>query len=112
MRMTARLTIVLGLIAGLIPLGIGDHRAQAGAGVRSPSNVCFWYNLSWNELRPAEQRAWASLGWNARLWERGVDPAVGKRAWNELSGGQRSVLASLGYSQAKWDNVKCSGRAH
>jgi hypothetical protein len=91
------------LVAALaiIPLNTAE------AGVRSPSNVCFWEGLSWQDLSAAERRAWGSLGWNAALWDRGADPAIANREWDELSRGQQSVLASLGYSRAKWDNVKC-----
>jgi TonB family protein len=108
MRMLAAST----LIAALVSIGIGANTVQAAAGIRTPSNVCFWDNLSWSDLRPAEQRAWASLGWNAGVWDKGADPAIANRAWDELSEGQRSVLSSLGYNQAKWDDVECSGHAN
>jgi hypothetical protein len=95
------------LVAALVIVGISYDAAQAAAGVRAPSNVCFWEGLSWNDLSPAERRAWGSLGWNAALWDKGADPVIANREWDELSTGQQSVLSSLGYSRAKWDNVKC-----
>jgi hypothetical protein len=95
------------VIAVLVSIGIAHGAASAAAGVRAPSNICFWDTLGWNDLKPAERRAWASLGWNAALWDKGANPALANRAWDELSKGQRSILSSLGYNRAKWDNVKC-----
>jgi hypothetical protein len=100
-RALAASLVVAALAIPFIPVSVAE------AGVRSPSNVCFWDGLSWKDLSAAERRAWGSLGWNAALWDRGADPAISNREWDELSRGQQSVLSSLGYSRAKWDNVKC-----
>jgi hypothetical protein len=100
-RALAASLVVAALAIPLIPFGLAE------AGVRSPSNVCFWEALGWNDLSAAERRAWGSLGWNAAMWDKGASPGIANREWEELSRGQQSVLASLGYTQAKWDNVRC-----
>ena len=104
MNTTTRALASLVVAALTIPL---MPHSVTQAGMRSPSNVCFWNGLSWKDLSAAERRAWGSLGWNAAIWDNGGDPALAKRAWDELSKGQRLILSSLGYSRAKWDNVKC-----
>ena len=106
MKTTTRALAVPLLVSALAFPFLPHSAAQAG--VRAPSNVCFWESLSWKDLSAAERRAWGSLGWNAALWDKGADPAIANRGWDELSKGQRSVLSSLGYNRAKWDVTKCA----
>lgn len=80
--------------------------AQAADGIRVPSNSCSWENYSWDELTPAEQRVWARLGWNARLWDSPDDaavPASADKEWGELSEGERAAAWQLGFTQRSWD---------
>jgi len=79
--------------------------AQAVDGIRVQSNTCAWENFSWEDLTPAEQRVWARLGWNARLWDSDDDaaPASADKDWSELSNAEHTAAWQLGYTQWSWD---------
>jgi hypothetical protein len=85
------------------PLGA----AHAFDGIRVPSNTCAWEDFSWDELTLAEQRVWARLGWNARLWDSpdlNAVPTSALKDWTELNNGERTAAWQLGYTQNSWDS--------
>jgi hypothetical protein len=106
-------TIVIALAAGvlfvagpvLLPTTNLSASAFAANGIRSVSNLCFWEDLSWDELQPAEQKAWRKLGWTAKMWETEADnafPPSENKDWDELSPVEQRALIDLGYTAKTW----------
>ncbi len=80
--------------------------AQAAEGIRVPSNTCVWEDYGWQDLTPAEQRVWAKLGWNSKLWDSDDDaamPASATKDWTELNNAERAAAWQLGFTQWSWD---------
>jgi hypothetical protein len=76
--------------------------AEAAVGIRTPSSLCFWENVDWDDMSPQEQEAWELLGWNKSSWDdRGSAP---DNDWADLSQIQRAAAQSLGYTGSTWDN--------
>ncbi len=64
----------------------------------------FWNNMHYADLTPAERKAWAVLGWDAKNWDSAVDlPETEYMRWAQLSPEQRASAASLGYGSESWD---------
>lgn len=100
--------IVSGL--GFPPTLFSSTTAYAAlAGIRVPTDGCFWESFDWDELQSAEQNAWAVLGWNEDNWDLADLPAPpsDSKDWDELSGGQRGALIDLGFTQETWEESDC-----
>jgi hypothetical protein len=85
--------------------------AQAAKGIRATTDLCFWEGLGWNEMQPAEQKAWAKLGWTAEMWEdesETVMPASEDKEWGELNQSEQRALMDLGYTADSWENFDSS----
>lgn len=64
----------------------------------------FWNGISYEDVTPAERKAWAALGWNAYNWDGTADiPASEYTIWHDLRPEQRDAALSLGYDQQSWD---------
>jgi hypothetical protein len=90
----------------LPPAPILSTPAFAANGIRSVTNLCFWEDLSWDELRPAEQKAWRKLGWTAEMWESEAENAIPPseyKDWDELNQVEQRALLDLGYTAKTWE---------
>jgi hypothetical protein len=114
-RRLARLAIAGTLLGGVFIAGVPlappisklSTAAHAANGIRSVSNLCFWEDLSWDELRPAEQKAWANLGWTAAMWESEAETAIPPsefKDWDELNSVEQRALRDLGYTAETWES--------
>lgn len=66
----------------------------------------FWDPFDWNELTPAEQAAWAVLGWNASSWDDETNiPASDEADWDDLTAEEQAAATALGYDQPTWDTT-------
>jgi hypothetical protein len=83
----------------LLGTGILSSLAEA----RTPTSVCFWENVKWSELSPAEQSKWETLGRSAANWEQSSDES----GWDDLTDAQRSTAISLGYRSDTWGDTHC-----
>ena len=79
-------------------------------GLRKPSHACFWMTVSWYDMTPAEQWAWAQLGWSEAMWtgESDASPSTESYAWDDLSSTQQSLLVKMGYNASAWNDSDCS----
>ncbi len=85
-----------------------DEAAWNEVIIRKPSeNVNdFWVNTPWEELTPAEQEAWASLGWSADNWDgEGELPQSEMTVWADLSAEEQATASSFGYDEVAWNAV-------
>jgi hypothetical protein len=83
--------------------------ASAANGIRVPNNMCFWENIDWDQMHPAEHQAWIELGWNETMWDSDShqEPATSTEEWSDLTGGERAAAYSLGYTQSTWNDLIC-----
>ena len=113
-RLLATFSLLIAMVSIGVPErlnpGLGVYDAHAASAVRRFRDVCDWDAFSWEELRPAEQRLWAQIGWNSSIWNspNGYPPAD-DLDWNKLTRFQRSAMAKLGYNAETWDNEDCPG---
>lgn len=83
----------------------GLFGAADESGIRSPTNPCSWFQLSWGQLTPQEQGQWERLGWsattfgaaNAASW-----PATAYLSWGDLAFGERRAASRLGFDASSW----------
>jgi hypothetical protein len=95
---------IVALDAGLPrPVNVVVTAAEAAAGVRNPSTLCFWENVDWDQMTPLEQREWSLLGWSATLWENGGSSSADRSDWADLTPEQRAAAKALGYGSVSWD---------
>jgi hypothetical protein len=113
-RHAIRLSVASAALAGFIvassPLFAPEFAfvtaAEAVSGIRATKDLCFWEQLGWEELQPSEQKAWATLGWTAEMWEDESDAAIPPseyKDWDELSETEQHALTDLGYTPETWE---------
>ena len=80
--------------------------ALAVNGIRTVTNLCFWEDLTWDEMQPSEQKAWRKLGWTRQMWDSTADnayPLSEEKDWIELTDFERRALLDLGYTAKTWE---------
>jgi hypothetical protein len=114
-----RLSVTCAALAGFIvaagvtlaPVPFISTSASAAEGIRVPTDECFWDNFGWDEMQPAEQKAWSALGWTGEMWDSDDEtavPASDSKEWAELNDGERASATDLGIPEDVWDgDIDC-----
>lgn len=105
MFVTIRKVAGAATLVALIVAGNTASAATAGDKIRVLSNVCAWEDLDWEDMNPAEQRAWAALGWNQQMWdgEGSKEPGSSFKDWDELSYDEAKAAYALGFNYGEWE---------
>lgn len=101
------LGIPLGLESGIAVIGYAA--AQTPAGVRAQDDLCFWGQISWEEMSAEEQRLWAVLGWTEANWEGDPSgyPVSEELDWASLTVAEQNAAGAFGFDQRSWDGSVC-----
>lgn len=84
--------------------------AYGALGIRTPSSVCYWETLDWNQMSTEEKDMWAELGWTKKSWDSNNDslaPPSDDKTWTDLTSTERGAAQALGYTQQTWENDTC-----
>ena len=93
-------------VAALFIIGNAAFAATvSGDKIRVLADTCAWENLDWDDMNPAEQKAWAALGWTEHMWDGAgtAEPASSFLDWDELSYDQAKAAYSLGFNAGEWE---------
>ena len=106
--------VVVGLLVtpliGPAAMAAPAQNAKALQGV-APKSPCWWDQVAWGVMSPAQQQAWGVLGWDAVRWD-SSDPAKAPDSddedWADLTPEEQAAAAALGYTEKSWDSFDYS----
>ena len=80
--------------------------AQAAEDIRTSDDPCFWTQMPWPDMSPAEQKLWSALGWTQDLWEGDPAdyPASETADWSALTSAQKAAATKLGFNEQSWND--------
>jgi len=73
----------------------------------APGQFAEWWEIDWDDMPYAAQRAFETLGWTSKSWDPDDPtpcPESDNIPWAELNSVQQEAAAILGFDEAEWDN--------